>query len=281
VVLSKEQDNGKELCGCVGDYKTFEFILANGTKMEAEWDRLVREYHYLGLGKMIGRRVKYLVTLEGEPVAAISFNGGSYKLAVRDDYIGWDEQERTGSLGRIVNNNRFLILPWVRIKNLASHLLSRSLRCLKKDWPVLYGDEVKAVETFVDMSRYKGTCYRAANWKYLGETKGYSKRGKTLVYHGRRKGVFFRIIDRLFAKSVRPRRTLKETRWEMLKDMFEKPVWNEKIFEEAGLDAASIQTLPSMLYEYLSGFSKVFYTGRQVCHFMTYVKGLISNAERK
>ena len=281
MILSKEPDDGKELYGCVGDYKTFEFILVNGTKMEAEWDRLVREYHYLGLGKMIGRRVKYLVTLEGEPMAAISFNGASYKLAVRDDYIGWDERERTGSLGQIVNNNRFLILPWVRIKNLASHLLSRSLCCLKKDWPVLYGDEVKAVETFVDMSRYKGTCYRAANWKYLGETKGYSKQGKALVYHGRRKGVFFRIIDRLFAKSVRPRRTLKETRWEMLKDMFEKPIWNEKIFEEAGLDTQSIQTLPSMLYEYLSGFSGVFYTGRQVCHFMTYVKGLISNAERK
>jgi SRSO17 transposase len=281
VIPSKEQDSGKELRGCVGDYKTFEFILANGTKMEAEWDRLVREYHYLGLGKMIGRRVKYLVTLEGEPVAAISFNGGSYKLGVRDDYIGWDERERTGNLGQIVNNNRFLILPWVRIKNLASHLLSRSLRCLKHDWPVLYGDEVKAVETFVDMSRYKGTCYLAANWKYLGETKGYSKQGKRLVYHGRRKGVFFRIIDRLFAKSVRPRQTLKEKRWEMLKDMFEKPVWNEKIFEEAGLDTEVVQALPSMLYEYLSRFASVFYTGRQVCHFMAYVKGLISNAERK
>jgi SRSO17 transposase len=281
VILSEKQDNDKELYGCAGNYQAFEFTLVNGTKMEVEWDRLVREYHYLGLGKMIGRRVKYLVTLEGEPVAAISFNGGSYKLAVRDDYIGWDERERTVNLGQIVNNNRFLILPWVRIKNLASHLLSRSLRCLKRDWPVLYGDKVKAVETFVDVSRYKGTCYRAANWKYLGETKGYSKQGKRLVYHGRRKGVFFRIIDRSFAKSVKPRQTLKEKRWEMLKDMFEKPVWNEKIFEEAGLDAASVQALPSMLYEYLNRFASVFYTGRQICHFMTYVKGLISNAERK
>jgi SRSO17 transposase len=253
----------------------------NGTELEQEWDRLVREHHFLGLGKMIGRRLKYLIVLDGRTVAALSFNGGSYRLGARDDYIGWSDAERREGLDRIVNNNRFVILPGVRVKNLASHLLSRGIRHLRKDWLALYGVVPAAVETFVDLSRHSGTCYRAANWTYVGETKGYGKQGGTLVYHGKRKGCFFRIIDRRFARRAKPRQTLKEKRWEALKGMLEKPVWDEALLAEAGIDEDAAMELPAKLCEFLSRFSGVFQTERQFRHFAAYVKGLLSNAQRK
>jgi hypothetical protein len=113
---------------------------------------------------MIGQRIKYLVLYQGAPVAALSFNRASLRVGARDEYIGWNTEEKQQGLHRIVNNNRFLIVPGVRIRNLASHLLSRVLRLLQRDWERLYGVRPFLVETFVD-ERYRGTCYQAANWK--------------------------------------------------------------------------------------------------------------------
>jgi hypothetical protein len=141
------------------------------TPMEPLWDYMVKKYHYLGYDKMFGPRLKYLVFCKDRPIAAISFNQAALQVGVRDCFIGWDKEQKHKFLPQIVNNNRFLVLPWVRVKNLASHLLSKAVSMLKIDWNKLYKKEPLLIETFVDKQHYKGTCYLAANWKYLGETE--------------------------------------------------------------------------------------------------------------
>ena len=162
--------------GELGDFPgPVSHIKVDETKWEALWDRLVREHHYLGYESVIGSRAKYLVALGDRVVGAISFCSGAYKLGLRDKFVGWDEPTRLSMLPRLVNNNRFLILPWVRIRNLASHVLSESLKRLRVDWEKWYGVEPYLVETFVDPERFTGTCYAAANWTRLGQTKGYGR----------------------------------------------------------------------------------------------------------
>lgn len=106
------------------------FVLVNGTEDEETWNHMVRTWYYFGYDNMIGPRLKYLVLYLDMPIAAISFNRASLRVGVRDVWLGWDEDGRRGLLSHVVNNSRFLILPWIRIKNLASHLLSQSLRLL-------------------------------------------------------------------------------------------------------------------------------------------------------
>ena len=153
---------------------------------------------------MIGSRVKYIIALDGKVVGAISFCSAAFKLGLRDKFVGWDEATRLSMLPRLVNNNRFLILPWVRIHNLASHVLSLSLKQLRTDWEQWYGVEPYMAETFVDSERYPGTCYVAANWIRLGTTKGFGRQGNTFVYHGRRKDLFVKIMSRRLISAFHP-----------------------------------------------------------------------------
>jgi hypothetical protein len=177
------------LIGSVEDYYPLTFKVVNKTELEPIWDNLVRTYHYLGFGKMIGQNLKYLVLAGDRLVAALSYNRAALRIGVRDDYIGWSEEGRWLNLKYIVSNHRFLIPPWVKVKNLASHTLAKSLSRLRGDWKYFNGYEPQLVETFVD-DRYKGTCYIASNWRYIGETKGFGKTGKTFEFHGHRKKVF-------------------------------------------------------------------------------------------
>ncbi|MDR1296661.1 MAG: DUF4338 domain-containing protein, partial [Deltaproteobacteria bacterium] len=174
------------------------------TLNEPLWNHLVREYHYLGYQNMLGSRVKYLITLGRRMVAAISFCSASFKLAPRDKYIGWDEKTRLEYLPRLINNNRFLIFPWIRIHNLASHILSLSVKRARKDWNELYGFDPCMVETFVDNEKYKGTCYKASNWIHLGVTKGFGRKGNTFVYHGQVKDIFVLVLSHDFARQFQP-----------------------------------------------------------------------------
>jgi hypothetical protein len=174
------------------------------TKWEAFWDELVREHHYLGYEGQMGARVKYVVTLGKQIVGAISFCSAAYKLGPRDEYIGWSEEARASKLQHLLSNNRFLILPWIRIRNLASHILAKSLRQIREDWEKQYEATPYMVETFVDREKYIGTCYIAANWTYLGVTKGYGRRGNTFEYHGQKKDIYVYIVDRSFAREFQP-----------------------------------------------------------------------------
>jgi len=112
--------------------------LVSSTELESLWDQLVRTYHYLGYEKMIGPRVKYIVWLDKRAIAAISYNQAAYKLKARDVFIDWNEDEKKQYLPNVLDNNRFLILPWVHIKNLASHIISLSIGHLKQDCPKIY-----------------------------------------------------------------------------------------------------------------------------------------------
>jgi len=188
--------------GSVKDHKPIDIILVSGTEEEFIWDDLVYHYHYLGHNKMTGRRTKYLVISQERPLAALGFHSASLRLETRDQYIGWSANQRKQYLNRIVNNNRFVIFPWVQVKNLASYVLSQTLNLLPKDWNNKYNIKPVLVETFVDLTRYEGTCYQAANWVLLGKTKGYTKKGKGYKYHGNKKGVYVYPLNKNFRKII-------------------------------------------------------------------------------
>lgn len=270
--------------GSLSHLQPLSLVLVNGTGDEEIWDHMVRTWHYLGYQQMIGQRIKYLVLSRGMPIAAISFNRASFHIGVRDAWLGWGEEGRQKLLPHVVNNNRFLIFPWVRVKNLASHLLALSLHRVKTDWLRLYGIAPYAVETFVDCNRYQGTCYKAANWRYLGETRGFGKVGKAFVYHGQRKGVFFYLLDRRLFELVsqfpmRPSPHPERVRsWDM---MLCQPDWSPDLFAEVGLNEQSIAELGPFLGEYLNHYSSCYSHKAQHENGETYIKGLLSDLDRK
>lgn len=154
------------------------------------WDSLVHRYHYLGLRAMPGESLRYVVRAGNDLLAVIGWSSAALKCAVRDEYIGWDRERKIERLIYITNNVRFLILPWLSVKNLASRILSLNVKRLSEDYQAIYGHAVFLAETFVDFSRYKGTCYQASNWTFLGKTKGYSKNGRYYYENHNPKGVF-------------------------------------------------------------------------------------------
>jgi hypothetical protein len=134
---------------------------------------LLAGHHYLSHRNTVGENLRYLVRdCMGRPVACALFGSAAWKCADRDAYVGWDRVTRERNLQRLTNNTRFLILPWVVVPHLASHVLGLIARRIRADWQAKYGHPVYALETFVDRERFQGTCYRAANWLRLGATRG-------------------------------------------------------------------------------------------------------------
>jgi len=137
---------------------------------------LMQSHHYLGYSGPVGENLRYLAWDRHDRVlGGLLFGAAAWRLACRDRFIGWDGVRREQGLSRIANNMRFLILPWVRVPHLASHLLGQVSRRLSADWQHRYGHPIALLETFVDSSRFRGTCYRAANWIHVGETTGRSR----------------------------------------------------------------------------------------------------------
>lgn len=149
------------------------------TPDEAVVEGLIEMHHYLGYTRPVGEHLKFLVLSHERPVSCFIFSSAPRHLGPRDRYIGWNAQARRSNIRFVAYNSRFLILPWVRVPHLASHLLGRMARLLSAEWERLYSHPVYFIETFVDPSRYKGTCYRAANWVYLGQTTGRGKNDHT------------------------------------------------------------------------------------------------------
>lgn len=139
------------------------------------WNELIARYHYLGYQPLVGAQLRYLADDGDRLLAVLGFSAAAWRVAPRDEFIGWTEAQRQAQLHRVVNHSRFLILPWVRVRNLGSSLLSLAARQLPDDWSATYHYRPVLLETFVD-ERFRGTCYRAANWLELGQTTG---RGKT------------------------------------------------------------------------------------------------------
>ena len=143
------------------------------------FSRYLARYHYLGHRGPVGEHLTYLARdRHGRDLACLLFGAAAWKSAPRDQFIGWDQATRAKRLNWTTNNTRFLILPWVSVPHLASHILALTLRRLAADWQAKYGHPICLVETFVDRSRFKGTCYRAANWICVGQTQGRSRQDR-------------------------------------------------------------------------------------------------------
>jgi len=274
----------RPLAGSLKEFQPITIRLVNHTDLEPVWDHMVRTYHYLGYHRMIGPRIKYLACRGDAPVAALSYNRAALRVGARDRYLGWDDEQRLKLLSHVVNNNRFLILPWVHIRYLASHLLSRTLKLLSKDWPALFGDEPYLVETFVDTDKYRGTCYRAANWRYLGETLGFSKEGKAFVYHGHRKAVYAYLLDRRFPSIIEAcprRRRAPKVRERVVNMQLAIPDWNPELLDEVGLGADQVSELGQALNDFLDPFRICYKRSEQRANSETFIKGFLSDLDRK
>lgn len=151
------------------------------TPDEALFNSLLQQHHYLGYTQPVGEHLKYLVYVGARPIACLAWSSAPRHLGSRDRFIGWCAKARLANIALLAYNTRFLILPWVQVPHLASHLLGRVVRSLSADWQGLYGHPIYFVETFVDPQRFAGTCYRAANWIHLGVTMGLGKDAPTQV----------------------------------------------------------------------------------------------------
>jgi len=141
------------------------------------WNEYIQRYHYLGYTPLPGAQLRYFVTMNNQILALLGFGASAWQVAPRDNFIGWDHEQRRKGLPLIVNNARFLILPWVQSKNLASKILAMVARQLPIDWSERYNIRPVLMETFVETERFAGTCYKAANWIHVGRTKGRGKLG--------------------------------------------------------------------------------------------------------
>jgi hypothetical protein len=164
----------------LGVLRPLTFHQVRRTKEEAVFDGLVEEHHYLGYTQPVGEHLKYLVKAGERPVACFALSSAPRHLGPRDRFIGWSKEARKKNIRLIAYNTRFLVLPWVKVRHLASHLLGRLARRVSRDWEALYRHPVFYLESFVDPGRFAGTCYRAANWHFLGKTTGRGKDDQTM-----------------------------------------------------------------------------------------------------
>lgn len=149
------------------------------TPEEKLFNNLIEQYHYLGYTRPVGEHLKYLAYADGRLIACFAFSSAPYAIGCRDNFLGWSEEARERNRHLLAYNTRFLILPWVRVPHLASHLLSRISKTISEDWQKIYHHPIYWLETFIDTERFTGTCYRAANWILLGLTSGRGKYNKT------------------------------------------------------------------------------------------------------
>ena len=185
------------------DVQPLEFRQVRRTSEESLFNSLMEEHHYLGYEQPVGEHLKYLVWAHGRPIACLAWSSAPRHLGSRDRYIGWNAEARRRNIRFVAYNTRFLILPWVRVDHLASHILSRMAGRISEDWQQLYGHPIYFLETFVDPERFRGTCYRAANWVVLGKTTG---RGKDSI-------------------SWQPNRSIKEVLGYTLTQRFRERLW--------------------------------------------------------
>ena len=167
------------LRGRLADYQPLHWQRIEDLSGRRLFQQYIQRYHPLGYRVPYGAQLRYLVRSASQDVlACLLFTSAAWKMAPRDSYIGWSDQTRRANLSRVVNNARFLILPWVEVANLASHILARAARLLSADWLAAYGVRPLLLETLVDRP-YTGTCYRAANWIHVGETQGRGRMDRT------------------------------------------------------------------------------------------------------
>jgi hypothetical protein len=194
--------DSQPITGRVDQFDQIRMEMVRGSPNEKLWDYLVDHYHYLGYHHIVGSYLKYLIYINHQLAACVGWGSAAWKVGCRDRFIGWNTEQRKNNLVGIANNVRFLILPWVAVKHFASKALALSTRALAADWYQAFSQVLVLAETFVDRSRFRGSCYRAANWIYLGDTKGLAKSGASYQHHGIIKAVFVYPLQRDFQRRL-------------------------------------------------------------------------------
>ena len=258
--------------------------------LEGVWDALVRQHHYLGYRKLLGHRLKYIAFAQERPVAALSWSAAARKLRVRDSYIGWSEDQRRAFLKKVACNSRFLVLPWVQVPNLASHVLSMNVRRLREDWFLAFHDDLLLLETFVDPRYFDGASYKAANWRFAGYTYGCGKSGKGYVYHGDSKEVYVYELEPKFRKligcapkpySLSRRPPLAINRVEELQMVLRHAGWHPDTVPAMELTEEDIEALADELVQFHSLFHDCFGRSETRRLGLGYISGLLSNSQAK
>jgi len=177
--------------GCLADLQPLQVaVVVAGTETYQRWAFYLETYHYLGF-RVVGENLGYVLRdRQGRELGGLLFGAPAWRCRVRDAFLHWSPVERAAQLSRLANNTRFLILPWIRVPQLASHALGQVTRRINRDWQAKYGHELRWLETFVDTERYRGTCYRAANWQYAGHTTGRSRQDRQHRLQVSRKAVY-------------------------------------------------------------------------------------------
>ena len=189
--------------GSLTDYGPVTMTMVRNTLQESLYNSLVHQHHYLGYRQIVGQHLKYMAFIGDRPVACIGWGSAAWAVKSRETYVGWDKPTKENNLSFVVNNTRFLILPWVNIKCLASKILAMNARRISEDWTTIYQQPVYLLETFVEKDRFLGTCYKAANWICVGQTKGTSKKGHDHLVHGKIKDVFLYPLRKDFRKKLK------------------------------------------------------------------------------
>jgi hypothetical protein len=207
VPVTERGDEKPPIEGTVRDFAPISLELVADEDQRLHWRELVGRHHYIGHKVPFGAHLRYLVWIarpEPAVVACLQYTSPAWKMAPRDQWIGWDERSRKRNLQKIVNNSRFLILPWVRIRNLASAVLALAARELPEDWERRYGICPVLLETVVDGEQYSGTCYRAANWVHVGKTSGRGRIDQEKIRYGvARKEIYLFPLRRDFRDRLR------------------------------------------------------------------------------
>lgn len=260
-------------------------VRVDGTPWEPIWNHLMRTYHYLGHKNMPGAQMKQIAFSGARPLVLAGWRAAALKLSARDSFIGWTPEQRKKFLPQVANNCRLLVLPWVRVPNLASYALARFIEALQRDWPAKYGRRLLLLETYVDPRYFSGTVYRAANWILVGRTKGFTKEGRGYRYHGHPKEVYvyplvpdFRAQLGCPAKAPERPFTLREGKGAML---FASQDWSPKLLKEADVSQENIEELAKALVEFYDAFREAFSRPVQRTYGAVYLKGLLSDLTAK
>ena len=258
------------------------------SKAEHElWRGIIARHHYLGCPRDIGRRIGYLVIAHAQPIGAIGWKSAALKLEARDHFIGWSAEQRAQYLAHVISNDRFVIVEGVRVRNLASHVLARSMRMVSGDWLRRYGVRPYVLESFVDPARFHGSCYRAAGWQVVGKTKGYEKLRHRYRYHGQSKEVYLYVVQREFRRIIGcqsrsyPQRGSRITQREgVLRMMVQQVGFDPKLIEWAQLQG-KLEVISRELVGFHNLFGDCFRRAEQRILGESYLCGLLSDIPRK
>ncbi|MGH9446923.1 MAG: DUF4338 domain-containing protein [Terriglobia bacterium] len=204
MVASSRTDPGEEIAGTARDVGPVELEPVQGKEAIGLWNEYVHRYHPLGYKRPFGAHQRYFVVgREGYRLGCMLFAAAAWALGERDRWIGWTERDRAQRLNGVVANTRFIIFPWVRVKNLASQALARAAHRIGADWEQRYGYRPVLLETFVELERYRGTCYQAANWIRVGETRGRGRMDRHKQYLSRPRAIYVYPLVADFRRRLR------------------------------------------------------------------------------